>query len=311
MKTILAINPGKRKGVFCRLDTGSLKPEYFSAKTDPPHMKSDGKSRTMGIKAFTLIELLVVIAVIALLTAILIPALRIARDQAYGIICVSNLRSLTRGWCLYSDDYDARMVGGYDGEQINGAQVDWVDASGSTSGDPVESNKAAIRRGLLWSYIRNVACYRCPADLRSSRPPHWAFRSYSISGNMCGEERRDGWTKRHLMMCTEITIPATKYVFIEECDPRGANPGSWMVNPTGNSWIDPLAIRHSRRSGMSYADGHAEKHKWKDQSTIDIGERALAGDTNVFSVTIQAGEGEDLQFMQKNYQLWPTCRQWP
>ena len=62
---------------------------------------------------------------------------------------------------------------------------------------------------------------------------------------------------------------------------------------------------------MSYADGHAEKHRWMDQSTIDIGERALSGDTDVFSVAIQPGEGEDLHYMQKNYQLRPTQRQWP
>jgi prepilin-type N-terminal cleavage/methylation domain-containing protein len=265
----------------------------------------------MKTKAFTLIELLVVIAIIAVLLAILMPALRLVRDQAYAVICVSRLRSLTSGWYLYSDDYDSRLVGGYDGEKVNGIQIDWVDASDYNTGDSVELKKAAIKKGLLWSYVKNIDCYRCPADLRNIKPPHWAFRSYSISGNMFGEERRDGWTKRYLIKYTEITTPATKYVFLEECDPRDANPGSWLVNSTGNSWIDPLAVRHGKRSCMSYADGHSEKHRWVDQSTVDVGERALAGDINVFSVTVQSGEGQDLQYMQKNYQLWPNPRQWP
>jgi len=87
--------------------------------------------------AFTLIELLVVIAIIAVLMAILLPALRLAKDQAYGIICVSNLRSLSRAWYLYKDDYDDRLIGGHVGGKVNGRLVDWVDRPGNNPSDPL------------------------------------------------------------------------------------------------------------------------------------------------------------------------------
>ena len=64
----------------------------------------------MKTKAFTLIELLVVIAIIAILMAILMPALHAARDQAVRTHCISNTRSLAYAWFLYKDDYDDKIV---------------------------------------------------------------------------------------------------------------------------------------------------------------------------------------------------------
>lgn len=63
------------------------------------------------IKAFTLIELLVVIAIIAILMAILMPALHIAREQGKRAVCLSHLRQLTMGWMLYAEDYDGKIPG--------------------------------------------------------------------------------------------------------------------------------------------------------------------------------------------------------
>ena len=255
----------------------------------------------MKTRAFTLIELLVVIAIIAVLMAILMPALHLARDQGYGVICINNLRSLSRAWYLYKDDYDDKMVGGHIGGTSNGRPVDWVDKPTSGSGDPLELKKAGIRKGLLWPYVKEIDVYRCPADRRKVRPPHWAFRTYSISGNMNGQERSRGG--KHLLKYTEIENPVLKYVFVEECDSRGWNKGSWILNRTGNKWIDPLAIWHNKRSTLGYADGHAEKRRWVDNSTIEMAQRAADGDTSIFNMVVPAGEGEDLRFMQRHYQL--------
>ena len=252
-------------------------------------------------RAFTLIELLVVISIIAVLMAILMPALRLAKDQGYGIICVNNQRSLSRAWYLYKDDHDDKLVGGHVGGTIGGRLLDWVDKPASGSGDPLELKKEGIRKGLLWPYVKEIDVYRCPADLRKIRPPHWAFRTYSISGNMNGQERLK--SNKHLQKYTEIRNPTVKYVFVEECVSRGWNKGSWLVNRTGTKWIDPLAIWHNKRSTLGFADGHAEKHRWVDNSTIDMAERAAEGDTTVFGMIVPDGEGEDLQFMQRYYQL--------
>ena len=265
----------------------------------------------MRARAFTLIELLVVIAVIAILMSILMPALRLARDQAHAIRCVGNMRSLTLCWLLYKDDYDARMVGGHVGEKRNNILVDWVDSPQSGTGDPIKYKKDAIKRGLLWPYVKSINVYRCPGDLRMKRYNQMAFRSYSISGPMFGEERFSNWSGRALRLYTEIKRPATRYVFVEEIDPRGYNMGSWVMNPDGTSWIDPLAIWHNKRSTFSWADGSAEKHRWVDETTMEMAIRAAEGDTSVFNFSPAPGEREDIEFMHKGYQLWPSRRPYP
>jgi len=265
----------------------------------------------MDGRAFTLIELLVVIAIIAVLMAILMPSLHLARDQAYGIICVNNLRALTRAWYLYKDDYDDKLVGGHVGGRYGGELIDWVDSPTGNNPDELEQKKEGIRQGLMWTYIKEMDCFRCPADERKIRPPHWAFRSYSISGNMFGEERYQNWSERALWTYAEIENPADKVVFVEEIDPRGYNKGSWVMNPAGSSWIDPLAIWHNDRSCMSFADGRAEKHRWQNPSTIDLAQRAADGDTSAFNMTPPADERDDLLYMHKRYQLWPSKRRYP
>lgn len=264
----------------------------------------------MNRNAFTLIELLVVIAIIAILLAILIPSLQSARQQATAIRCISNMKTLTLAWLIYKDDYDARMVGGHVGEKRNSILVDWVDSPSSAQAG-LDEKKAACKRGLLWSYAKLIDVYRCPGDLRKMNPPHWAFRSYSISGNMYGEERFSGWTGRALRLYTEIKHPADRYVFVEEIDPRGYNMGSWVINPpTSRSWIDPLAIWHNKQSTLSWADGRAEKHRWVDRSTMQNALDAF-DNKSPFNKTPPAGEGEDFKFMQDRYQLWPTRRAYP
>ena len=262
----------------------------------------------MKTKAFTLIELLVVIAIIAVLMAILMPSLRLAKDQANAIRCVSNIRALTLSWLLYKDDYDAKMVGGHVGGIQDNNLLDWVDSPSTGAGDPIVLKKEAIERGLLWSYAKNHNIYRCPGDLRKMRPPQYAFRSYSIAGTMFGEERFSNWSSRALWSYAEIKNPALKYVFVEEIDPRGYNTGSWVMDPDGNNWIDPLAIWHNKRSTFSYADGSAEKHRWVNELTMDMATRAGEGDTGVFNQTPPANERQDIEFMHRGYQLWPSTR---
>lgn len=80
--------------------------------------------------------------------------------------------------------------------------------------------------------------------------------------------------------------------------------GSWVVGHGGNNWIDPVAIWHNKRSCLGWADGHADKHRWLNKSTMDRAQQAAEGNQDVFGKSPYPGEsGEDLKFMQKGYQL--------
>jgi len=88
-----------------------------------------------------------------------------------------------------------------------------------------------------------------------------------------------------------------------------SNMGSWVMNREGNSWIDPLAIWHSKSKGvMSYADGSTIIHTWVNKSTIDLATRAAWGDQSVFDFSPPADERDDIEFMHKGYALRPTAR---
>jgi len=135
-----------------------------------------------------------------------------------------------------------------------------------------------------------VGVYRCPADQRILISAQMAFCSYSIAGGANGE----GWQNAYVQAekYSEISQPATKYVFVEEADPRGWNRGSWIVNPLAKTWVDPLAIWHSNGQGtLGYADGHVETRRWVDNSTREMSRK------QEFACPVPPNEGEDLRFM--------------
>ena len=236
--------------------------------------------------------------------AILLPSLNMARDQAKRIHCIKNVKTLTFAWLLYKDDHDARLVGGHPARTSDA----WMLGPTGNDPDPIEQKKEGLRQGKLFPYVKNLDVYRCPADERIMRRRQYTFGSFSIAGGMNGEEKKR--SNKHLIKYTEIKNPATKFVFVEECDPRGYNVGSWLVSHPGNdNWIDALAIWHSKNRGtLGWADGSARMHKWVNQSTIDMAARAAWGDTGSRTFTPPAGERDDLRFMQKGYAILPRAR---
>jgi prepilin-type N-terminal cleavage/methylation domain-containing protein len=262
------------------------------------------RKETMKAKAFTLIELLVVIAIIAVLMAILLPSLNMAKDQAKRLHCISNVKTLVFGWMLYKDDNDDKMVGG----MPNRAGDAWMLGPTGTSPDHLEQCMEGIRRGRLFEYIKSEKIYRCPSDDRDTRQGMWTYGSFSVSGALNGEEKE--WSNRHLILYSEIKKPFDTLVFVEEIDPRGWNLGSWVVTKDfQNSWIDPVAIWHSKnRSTLGFADGSADMHQWVNQSTIDTAMRAAWGDQSVFNMSPPADELDDLRYMQKRYPVLDSPR---
>ncbi len=254
--------------------------------------------------AFTLVELLVVIAIIAILMALLMPALRLAYDQAAGLRCVNNLRQLSIGWLAYVTDNEGKIVNGHIPRNNDPPRHYWVLApqhpDGSYFGEPggppdgppsIDDKFTGIKRGLLYPYVKSLKVYHCPADARIDIPGQLAYRSYSVAGGMNGER---GFGVEPVEVYDEIRNPGAKYVFVEESDDRGWNMGSWVIDPGNpNCWIDPLAGWHNDRSTLGFADGHAEKHKWMSNETIIMNTEQIFGDCPTDQV--------DLRYMLRGY----------
>ncbi|MHC4544559.1 MAG: prepilin-type N-terminal cleavage/methylation domain-containing protein [Planctomycetota bacterium] len=257
----------------------------------------------MEKRAFTLIELLVVIAIIALLLALLMPALRLAKDQAAAIICVNNLRQLSIAWFAYTVDNDGELVNGHVPMSSSFPRgILWVeppqDATGNyTGGDIpglVEDKLRGIKKGLLYPYVKTVDLYHCHGDARIDMSDQKAFRSYSVAGGANGED----WANSYKIAQTysEIRNPGTKYIFVEEGERRRWNRGSWVMNLNRtDQWVDPFAVWHNDRSTLGFADSHAEKHKWVDKSTIEMSE----AQQNFYN--IPTNEGEDYRYMMMGF----------
>ncbi len=231
---------------------------------------------------FTLIELLVVIAVIAILMAILMPALKIAREQARGINCLANQRSLAQAYIMYADDNDGSVCGGWARHDDAGGVPPWVrppgdiSASGAysivTGAVTLEQRYNGLRAGALYRYVNEFDVYHCPGDNRKNMGTSLGnglefriFRSYSLSDYMRGTDPAD--PKKLLTFKDQ----ANKMLFVEEIYDGSAgnfNHDGWSYTPYSESMWDPLGIFHSDACTFSFMDGHAERKKWQDKRTI-------------------------------------------
>jgi prepilin-type N-terminal cleavage/methylation domain-containing protein/prepilin-type processing-associated H-X9-DG protein len=245
---------------------------------------------------FTLIELLVVIAIIAVLMAILMPAMNRAREQGKRSTCLSNLKQLTLAWIMYADENDDNLINGDTGEySIHQNETPWVLAdwrSGMTS----EQKKNAIYDGAMWPYTKTLHIYKCPTVGKIVRDggQEDIFRTYSVSDSM----NCKGWTERSdmpgsVMIKKRMNIPNPAYriVFLDDGGTITSALGGWTVYVQQETWWDPPPIRHGDGSTFSFADGHSEYHKWTDPRTIAFGKQVPP---TAFSPT-QAGN-EDLRW---------------
>jgi prepilin-type N-terminal cleavage/methylation domain-containing protein len=250
----------------------------------------------MKTKAFTLIELLVVISVIAILLAILSPALQKVRDRGKQLQCLSNVKGLSMGWCLYKESNEDKLVGA----MINNDAQAWAHPVPSGAGSVEAEIDSAIKKGALFEYVgKSVMVYRCSADRRMKDPRQMAYRTYSIANGANGENwpgppRNHTPAKRY----SEIKNPSNKYIFLEDIDPRGSNVGSWQMNFNPPGFIDPVAMWHKRLTTLGFGDGHADLKRWSDPGFLKWCDGAMNNPTSFqFSWQNPAAEHTDLDYL--------------
>ena len=246
-----------------------------------------------GGRGFTLIELLVVIAIIAILAALLLPALGRAKFKAQGVQCMNNHRQLAIAWRMYTEDAkdmllfsssDVGYLGSWDPltspytwctgriDFNNGNRSNW---------DPTKD----IYQSPMWPYCgKNLGIWRCPADrsfvtVNGARTPR--IRSMAMNaylGGFGGKPISTGNMTAYTLYLkySQLSRPGSDriFVFIDERE-DAINYGNYLQDMTGYSpnnpalyrWLDLPGAYHGNAGGLSFADGHSEIRRWKDGRT--------------------------------------------
>jgi prepilin-type N-terminal cleavage/methylation domain-containing protein len=248
--------------------------------------------------AFTLIELLVVIAIIAILAAMLLPALSKAKLKAQQTACLSNQKQLMYAWIMYADDYTDKLVVNANNVAQNPPynNVGWVDDlmewDSLASTWPPNYDTSLLANALLGPYCgKAVGIYHCPGDVyNAAKGPR--VRSLSMNSQMGSavvaaisgqatvvNQYGAGASWKIYNKQSDITTPSPSgaWVFIDE-HPDSINDGLFRVNLQGVAadytggtlqWSDYPANNHGGNGVLSYADGHVAAHKWTDPGILN------------------------------------------
>jgi len=266
------------------------------------------KLKQTTCRAFTLIELLVVIAIIAILAAMLLPALSKAKMKATQSACLNVEKQLALAWIMYSDDNNDLLVNLSTYNLSTALQawgVPWrTDMhNGLSDGElnaplpaGITANTEAAQKyltgmgfqqprngvdGPLFAYCKNADSVHCPGDKRyqlrigAGYVGPYSWDSFSGAAFLNGELRTDS---RNLKKRTAISRPSDKFIWVEGADMRGENVGSWGMNSFGTAaanftdarFQDSPAAFHVTSADFNFTDGHAEGHKWLDGATVNF-----------------------------------------
>jgi prepilin-type N-terminal cleavage/methylation domain-containing protein len=231
---------------------------------------------------FTLIELLIVVAIIAILAALLLPALTRGKDKARRIQCTNNEKQLIVTWILYASDYHEMLVPNGGNSSMGATTSPFLWVMGGNHGDNqtlVNSNYLISSRYALYApYLQTATVYKCPADRAewkwNSMPLQNELRSYAMNSYVAvtsamTEEPLSilpGYKVYKKMDSLNADFPVKRFIYGDVHPNSICTPG-YGVSMNVDTWIHFPSALHGP-GVFTFADGHAEGHKWLDPLTL-------------------------------------------